>query len=58
MYTTIDTFTDSCVDVILQKFAIDWTRVKHDFKQKSKVKADFSLSVHFDRGRRLEYSEH
>ena len=30
-YTTIDTFTDSCVNVILQKFTRDWTRVKHDF---------------------------
>ena len=58
VYTTINTFRDSCVNVILQKFTRDWTRVKHDFKQKSKVKADFSLTVHLDRGRRSEYSEH
>ena len=31
VYTTIDTFRDSCVNVILQKFTRDWTRVKHDF---------------------------
>ena len=31
VYTTIDTFRDSCVNVILQKFTRDWTRVEHDF---------------------------
>ena len=36
MYTAINTFTDSCVNVILQKFTRDWTRVKHN---------EFSLTV-------------
>ena len=54
----IDTFTDSCVNVTLQKFTRDWTRVKHNFWQKSKVKTDFSLTMHLDRGQRSEYSKH
>ena len=33
VYTTIDTFRDSCVNIILQKFTRDWTRVKHDFQR-------------------------
>ena len=47
----IHTFTDSCVNVTLQKFTRDWTKIKHDFKQKSKVQADFSLTVHLDHAR-------
>ena len=58
VYSTTDTFTDSCVNVILQKFTRNRTKVKHDFQQRSKVKADFTLTVHLDRGRRSEYSEH
>ena len=58
LYSTTDTFTDSCVNIILQKFISNRTRVKHDFQQKSKVKADFSLTVHLDRGWRSKYSEH
>ena len=50
VYTTIDTFRDSCVNVILQKFTRDWTKVKHNFSKSQRSR--------LDRGRRLEYSKH
>jgi len=38
----IGTVSDGCMNVILQKFTRNWTRVKRDFWQRSRVKADFS----------------
>ena len=36
----------------------NWTRVKHDFKLKSRVKANFIFNMLFDQGRRALYSVH
>jgi len=39
VYSTTDTFTDSCVNVILQKFTRNRTRVKHDFQRSRPILA-------------------
>ena len=41
VYNMIGTLLDGCMNVILQKFTRNWTKVECDFWQKSRVKAEF-----------------